>query len=142
MLKRAGTHMPGWISRLLRFPAPWLFGCSTTGKRSDVLYLTEDDSGSQVQMRCGDTLEIALSGNPTTGFQWQVERYPSEILTLLHEVSSKPDDAGIGTGGTFIFVFAARGEGEARLQMVYRRPFEAKRKPLRTFEATVVVRDH
>lgn len=40
---------------------------------SSTLTLREEDANGMVSLRVGDTLEVVLAGNPTTGYQWERE---------------------------------------------------------------------
>ena len=77
----------------------------------------------------GETLEVLLAGNPTTGFQWLVARGVNGVLGALGEpgfvvdfVDSEEPLAGVG--GQFLFRFLALTAGETTLELVYRRSFD------------------
>ncbi len=95
-------------------------------------------NGTTVRLRAADTLVVRLAGNPTTGYRWSVKRAPAP----LHLVGStyKPSPPGrLGQGGTYVFRFRAKS-GSGKLELVYRRPWEKRKPPLRTFSLTVRVR--
>jgi inhibitor of cysteine peptidase len=111
-------------------------GCSQRGP----ILLTEQDSGSAVELRSGDTLELVLDGNLTTGFTWKMDPVDTGILLQIGEPEFKPDTNLTGSGGKFTWRFKAVNSGQTLLRLVYYRPFEQGVPPERIFEATIMVR--
>jgi inhibitor of cysteine peptidase len=115
--------------------AVWL--CISIQQATAVLH--EGDAGSTVNLRVGDTMEVVLEGNPTTGFSWETAALDASVLKQLGEPEFKPDTSLIGAGGKFTFRFEAVASGQTLLQLVYHRPWETNVPPEKTFEMTVVV---
>jgi inhibitor of cysteine peptidase len=101
--------------------------------------LSEEDAGSTVELRVGDTLEVVLDGNPTTGFLWETAAVDASVLKQLGEPEFEPDTALIGSGGKFTFRFEAAASGQTLLKLVYHRPWEKDIPPEKTFEVNVTV---
>jgi inhibitor of cysteine peptidase len=101
--------------------------------------VSEADAGSTVELRVGDTLEVVLDGNPTTGFSWETAAVDASVLKQLGEPGFQPDTSLIGSGGKFTFRFEAVGSGQALLRLIYHRPWEKDVPPEKTFEVTVIV---
>jgi len=102
--------------------------------------LTEADDGRTIELRVGGKLEVALEGNPTTGFQWEVGGGDTSIITLSGEPEFKPSSDALGAGGKFTLRFEAAAVGQTMLKLIYHRPFEKDAPPSRTFEVTVCVK--
>ncbi len=103
--------------------------------------ITKDDVGSIVEMRTGERIMIALPGNPTTGYRWDLLTELSDgILDPLHGIDYRPDSSLIGAGGTFMFRYAAEKSGTIALKFVYHRPWDKTSPPQESFVVTVVVR--
>ncbi len=98
----------------------------------------ETDEAATVTLRVGERLLVALPGNPTTGYGWEVEGEPA-FLTRIEGVAYRPESDLIGAGGTFYFRYEATATGEGELSFAYRRPWEAL-PPEQTFSLTVIVR--
>jgi inhibitor of cysteine peptidase len=116
--------------------------CVAQGEPSSMastMQLTEADAGRTIQMRVGDRLEVALPGNPTTGFQWEVGALNHAVLRPIGEPEFERSSSAIGSGGKVTMRFEAVGPGATGLQLVYRRPFEKDAPPARTFEVTATV---
>lgn len=89
----------------------------------------------------GQRLQVALQGNPTTGYAWQVVATP-ECLTALGDVAYVQDPADekqVGVGGRFLFNFRADKKGTGTLRFVYKRTWENE-PPLESASLTVEVR--
>ncbi|MDQ1336481.1 MAG: inhibitor of cysteine peptidase, partial [Thermodesulfobacteriota bacterium] len=52
--------------------------------------LTDEDLGRTVELGIGETLEVVLSGNPTTGYVWDVASLDRDILKQVGETEFKP----------------------------------------------------
>jgi inhibitor of cysteine peptidase len=102
-------------------------------------WLTEADAGSMVELRRGDRLSISLGGNPTTGYSWQVAAVDERVLAPAGEPGYRASSPAIGGGGSFTFGFQAVAAGSTALRLVYRRPWEKRRRPAQTFAVAVTV---
>jgi inhibitor of cysteine peptidase len=90
------------------------------------LRLTEADSGRSVELAPGETLEITLPSNITTGFSWHLATEPD--VAVLEPRSSRynePQDGDtVGAGGSETWVFRTQDAGTTRLELAYYRPWE------------------
>ena len=114
-----------------------LAACGAAG--SDPASLTAKDAGTTVHLKQGDTLEIALEGNPTTGYTWEVAPDSGELVALQGEPQFKADTSALGSGGVMTLQFKAVKPGTAPLKLIYHRTFEAGVAPLQSFEVILVV---
>ncbi len=108
---------------------------------ANVVHLSEEDKDGDVILQVGDSLEIVLAGNPTTGYLWELAPWDRNVLEQVGEVAYKPTSDAMGSGGRFTFCFKAIGEGKADLSWSYARPFEKKAAPIKSFQAHAVVID-
>jgi len=103
------------------------------------IQIIEEDNGETVTIARGGTFVIQLPGNPTTGYAWQVAGGDRMIVRQFSKPRYKADSKLVGAGGMFTFQFKGVSKGRTDLRLVYRRPWEKKEKPARTFDLTVVV---
>jgi len=100
-------------------------------------------NGRQVELRVGETLEISLSENASTGFQW-VGAPDSEHKAekILHQGQPVAEAAGSPPGkpGVRHFYFEALEPGTVELELHYRRPWETAKPPARKFRLRIRVR--
>ncbi len=114
-----------------------LAACGALG--SDPVALTVKDAGSTVHVKQGGTVQIALEGNPTTGYTWEVAPGSGAGLTQQGEPEFKADSSALGSGGIMTLRFKAAEAGTTTLKLIYHRTFEPSVAPLNTFEVTIVV---
>ena len=102
------------------------------------MQIDENSNGKRIRMNIGDTLELHLAENPSTGYTW--------TSTQAHEpVLVEKDRAMEGAGGPpgkparRRIHFEAVHPGTAELELHYRRPWE-KKDPARTFKVHVEVK--
>ncbi len=87
------------------------------------VYTAEDD-GASLELNVGDTFDVRLEGNPTTGFTWQVLPSEDPVCALIGEPQFLESAPRVGAPGDFVFTFEAITEGTEDLTLVYRRPWE------------------
>lgn len=97
----------------------------------------EDDDQATVTLCAGERLMIALPGNPTTGYGWEIDDEPL-MLYRADGLDYRPSSGRIGSGGTFFFRYEAAKSGTGRLELAYRRAWEAV-PPQQTFSIFVTV---
>lgn len=101
--------------------------------------LDQDDDGSVVNLNVGDTLEITLPGNPSTGYAWQPEIDPWPTLGSLGEPEFQAQGTGLGAGGLVTLVYQASQPGQVELTLLYQRPSSPPDPDAQEFDVTVVV---
>jgi inhibitor of cysteine peptidase len=92
----------------------------------------------------GQTLKIALPGNVTTGYQWQVAETYAEVLSpdspFGGEVTDPHAPGMVGVGGTSAWRFRAVRPGTVTLTFTYARSWERDTPPAETATYTITVR--
>ena len=105
-----------------------LSSCATdTGKHTmSSTTLTEQDKGKTITVHQGDQVIISLKENPTTGYQWTIDKGDNALLTLnTTQTGYTPSPGGaVGGGGRHIFVFDAKEPGTVHLQLKLYRTWE------------------
>ncbi len=111
--------------------------CGAQG--SDSVTLTQKDAGTTVHVKQGTNVNIALEGNPTTGYNWEVAPGGSGVLEQQGEPTFKPENSALGSGGMVTLQFKASQAGTINLKLIYHRTSEPNVAPLHTFEVMIVV---
>jgi inhibitor of cysteine peptidase len=101
--------------------------------------LSEQDDGRRVSVAVGDTVEVRLPENATTGYRWAPEATDEARLQPLAQSGDYPATAQVGSGGYAVFRYRVRKAGEATLALTYRRSFETAGSGIRRFTATLDV---
>jgi predicted secreted protein len=87
----------------------------------------------------GDSLAVALTSNPSTGYEWTLETIDT---TLLRPDGTSYSGSDVpGNAGTETFCFTALHPGTTTLSLHYHQPFAKGVPPLETFEVIVEIKD-
>lgn len=96
--------------------------------------------GTTVSLKVGQTFEVALPGNVTTGYDWGINgMLPSQVTTSTDSYESTAPAGVMGAGGVHTFVYTAATPGTGMLRLMYSRSFEEGVAPSKVFNLTVVV---
>jgi inhibitor of cysteine peptidase len=102
------------------------------------LLLTEENNNTTATARIGDTIEVLLAENPSTGYRWEVAAVDSSVLSA-GESRFSPTAGGIGAGGTRHMSFRVRAAGTGRIELVHRRSWEPVGAAIQRWSVTVEV---
>jgi inhibitor of cysteine peptidase len=111
------------------------------------LYADESNNGKELRMAPGNTLQVALDSNPTTGFKWELVQISDlAVLEKVSDTFEKPmikqkegSPPIVGAGGKEFWTFKALKPGTAVISMEYSRPWEGGEKGVNKFSLTVIV---
>ncbi len=101
------------------------------------LRVGEGDNGHRLPARIGDTIEIRLTENASTGYSWEVDRVDEKVLRLLEKTTHPPDKPMPGAPGEAIFRFAVIGAGLGPLALKLLRPWEGDPSIVQRFAVTI-----
>jgi inhibitor of cysteine peptidase len=102
--------------------------------------ITAADAGKQVALSVGESCQVVLAGNPTTGYQWEVVSLDTAVVKQVSAATYAPSGTAMGSGGQFTFQFKAVAPGQTPLKLIYHRPFEKETPPVQTCEVTLIIR--
>ena len=125
--------------QLLAFLSVCAALASCASPTANVTKLTAQDADSTVNIRVGNTLEIALEGNPTTGYTWEIAPDSEALLSQQGEAEFKSASSALGSGGIITLRFKAMQPGNMKLKLIYHRTFEPNVPPLQSYEFGLVV---
>ncbi len=102
-------------------------------------FYVEDDSGSNINAEVGDTFDIFLEENPTTGYQWDLT--VSDGLEIIEdEFTQTPgEEERTGSGGIHIWTIGVNEAGEQTIDAIYMRSWEEATGEEDTFSMTISV---
>ncbi len=99
---------------------------------------TIKDNGRTVELQLDSPFEIELEGNPTTGYVWQVVEIDTSVVRQEGQPAYQRSDDVQGAGGIYTFRFRTVAEGKTPLVLIYSRPFESDKEPVKTFRIKVI----
>ena len=80
------------------------------------------DSDRAIECRVGDTVEIELVENATTGFRWLLT--PDDLVVVVAEQVRAPDPMVPGAAGARVWTMRAERPGTGALEFLSRQPWE------------------
>jgi len=92
--------------------------------RAENKVITEADKGSEVHLKIGDTLEVRLKSNPSTGYMWYLRKESTPLLKLDHQSSAGTADSVPGRPVVQVFTFDPLRAGVGTLLLHYVRSWE------------------
>jgi inhibitor of cysteine peptidase len=100
---------------------------------------TADNDGQNVTISAGNTFQVRLPENPTTGNAWNLSL--SDGLTLLQEKYEPADTSGlkVGVGGTHTWDLKAAKTGPQTIRGVYQQPWNPASEEKANFSLNVNV---
>jgi predicted secreted protein len=119
-------------------------GCgSSADAAKGTLKLGQNDDGKTYTVKVGDTIQVVIPGNPTTGYSWTTAMADKDAA-LLQQVgdpqyaADSTDSSLAGSGGVYTLTFKAVAKGQALLKLAYARPWESVQ-PIQTFTAILTI---
>jgi predicted secreted protein len=105
------------------------------------IILTEQDNGKTGMAARGQSLQVNLRGNPSTGFQWILAATNGTSVVPSGSSTFTPDvEGGVGSPGLFSFPFQVAEYGNTTLTFDYLQPWNPQN-VLQTFVVTIQVGD-
>lgn len=108
------------------------------GRGDPVASLGPADDGRDLSLVEGDVFEVALPGNPATGYTWVVMSDES-VVRQIGDIDVRGGDEQLGSGGTMVLAFECVGPGSTELVLEYLRPFEPNEPPVAMFSVLIAV---
>ncbi|MGB8502957.1 protease inhibitor I42 family protein [Mycobacterium sp.] len=87
--------------------------------------LTERDDGGRVRAHVGDTIEVRLPENASTGYRWALDDLDTHLFELSEAGATYPHEA-IGSGGEAWFRITVLAPGNAAVRLKYWRQWEGE----------------
>jgi inhibitor of cysteine peptidase len=124
--------------------APLRSELSGKGK-ARMLHADESYNGQTVSLAVGDSIDLALAENPTTGYRWRLVQGATKADNAACPCVKddfEPGRTGVaGQGGTHRWEFKAAEPGDCAIKLEYRRSWEKDTEPERTFRIQLEVRN-
>jgi inhibitor of cysteine peptidase len=124
------------MSLLLWLSIAVISSCTTP----QVHKVKEEQNGSRIMLKVGESMQIALAGNLTTGYAWEIAENNPNLLEEQGRAEYQQEKTNlVGKGGIFLFTFKAIANGTTTLKLVYRRSFEKDMPPIQEYQLTVSI---
>jgi predicted secreted protein len=107
---------------------------------SKPLIISEDSNGKTFSVSRDTTFTIALKGNASTGFSWNIRDLDTTKLCQAGKSRYIGRDTIPGTSGTFYLDFKPVKKGLSTIRLVYSREWETGIPPEDSFSVTIGVK--
>ncbi|MCZ7392757.1 MAG: protease inhibitor I42 family protein [Candidatus Methanoperedens sp.] len=113
---------------------------------ADKINLNIDYNGRQMELTKGQTLNVTLEANPSTGYSWEVVELNKNIIHQIGEAEYQQisnftsEHPMVGAPVMQTFQFEVINTGQTTLKLVYRRSWEKDVAPLNNFSIDLAVR--
>ncbi len=104
-----------------------------------MLHINDAFAGKTVDVPIGDSIELRLQENPTSGFHWRVHLSAATVCQIKDDHVETPNLSIPGQGGTHIWRFGTTQTGTCDLSLSYGRDWEKDQPPARTFDVRINV---
>jgi inhibitor of cysteine peptidase len=102
-----------------------------------MLQFTASQTGELAKLRKGESLEISLPENPSTGFRWNITATGEPVCTMTSEEFYP--GARVGGQGNHSWRFQTVQGGKSEIRLVLRRSWETPGEPAQSFTLLVIV---
>jgi predicted secreted protein len=100
--------------------------------------LDENSDGKEITANIGQTIELVLFENPSTGYSWRYITEPDKKIIMETGNNYESESNLIGAGGDKHWTYKIMGAGSTNLSLEYCRPWE-KAAPIKTFNIKIKV---
>lgn len=101
-----------------------------------------EKENNTLKVKVGDTFEIALVANTTTGFNWENNNAVNKDVIKLEKIDYRSTSTTpfiVGVPGENIIIFKAIKNGTAEIDLTYMRPWEPNSDLNKKYKLTVEV---
>jgi inhibitor of cysteine peptidase len=98
--------------------------------------LTDQNDGGEIHAQAGDTLEVHLAENATTGYRWEPDNLDPRVFEL-EQASANYPSSQIGSGGDAQFRIKVLAAGSSALRFKYWRRWEGEAGVVKRFTVKV-----
>ena len=114
----------------------------TSTHETETHFFSQEHNQTKQTIYVGDSVQVVLEGNPTTGFTWEMSRGNQELLALQGEPEYQAKKDIPGSPGVFTFTFLSQKSGSVELKFIYHRPFEEGIAPLSEYTLTLDIQSN
>lgn len=113
--------------------------CVGCERKPKMIEIDKSDDGRELALSVGDSVELTLSENPTTGYRWAFTTKPEPACKVVED-AFEPGGNAPGAGGTHRWKFEAVSTGIGAAAMEYRRSWEKDSAAGQTFKVSIRVK--
>ena len=119
------------VSRAAIAGVPMLLIAALAGATplADPVVVTEEDGGKTITLKVGDTVQVRLRSNRSTGYHWTVKKYDTRLFAEKSPETYVPPEHVIpGAPGAQVFAYKSLHSGKTDMTWTYVPPGTKHRK--------------
>jgi inhibitor of cysteine peptidase len=101
--------------------------------------IDEASAGHTVALAVGETVELRLKENPTTGYRWQMRQDGAPACRVVEDFAVPDDPAVPGRGGVHVWRIEGVRAGDGQVSLAAQRAWEAALPPTTSFAVDIRV---
>jgi len=101
--------------------------------------LNKHNDGQDLQVKAGDTIQVALQDQPSTAFQWTFQKPNAKVLKQAGKPKFFPDNDTMGSKGKMVWTFKVVGPGKTPLIADYQE-VPAQAMPIKTWQVNMAAK--
>jgi predicted secreted protein len=107
-----------------------------------VFIITKKQSGSEIQVKPGDIIQVELNALGSAGYNWYMDQINGECLEFISEKTKQvSEERKIGAPVVMIWQFKAQKQGSNAIKMDYYRKWEGIEKAADHFSLKINISD-
>ena len=93
-----------------------------------VVILKKQDNGKEINVKCGDVIQVELEGLGSSGYWWYVGKMDAQYVELISEEKRIQSEGKIGAPVLGIWTFRAKERGVTEIRIDHYRKWEDEEK--------------
>lgn len=121
------------MKKIIIFLLLWFFYCQGSFANTGLTF-GPDANGKQFSIPKGRIFWVDLPSNPTTGYDWHLDRLNLKYFRFINSGFKHPSTKLIGAPGKKWFEFKAIRAGNCGLSLLYYRSWEGKKNAAKKYK--------
>jgi len=110
------------------------------GNDKTLMTIKKQDNGKEITVKTGDIIRVELEEMGTAGYSWFVDNLNTEHLEMLSKGTKPMSEEKVGAPVLGIWMFRAKKEGFAEINMDHYRVWEGKEKATEHFSIKLLIK--
>jgi inhibitor of cysteine peptidase len=102
--------------------------------------VNKNDANETFKVKAGDTVQLTLPAQPSTGYGWKIKKPEPNVLKLVRKAKFVANTDTMGAKGKMIWTFSVVGAGKAPVRALLLGPDAGSTGPAKEFDFTVVAK--
>ena len=114
--------------------------CGEEVNNKTLITIKKQDNGKEITVKTGDIIRVELEEMGAAGYSWFADNLNTEYLEMLSKGTKPMSEDKPGAPVLGIWMFRAKKEGSAEINMDHYRVWEGKEKATEHFSIKLVIK--